>query len=85
MALLVEGAWSYRHLPRTGPAKRYVHEHVPPAVRDIAAKAQARLCARYRALSGKGKKLTVTVTALARELAGFVWAIAREVQTAPAT
>jgi transposase len=82
---LVEGAWSYRHLPRTGPAKRYVHEHVPPAVRDIAAKAQARLCARYRALSGKGKKLTVTVTALARELAGFVWAIAREVQTAPAT
>ena len=35
---LVEGAWSYRHPPRTGPAKRYVHEHVPPAVRDIAAR-----------------------------------------------
>jgi transposase len=81
---LIEGAWSYRHLPRTGPAKRYVHERVSPVVRDIAAKAQARLCARYRALSGKGKKLTVTVTALARELAGFVWAIAREVQTASA-
>ena len=53
---------------------------MPPAVRDIATKAQARLCVRYRALSGKGKRLTVTATALARELAGFVWAIGREVQ-----
>ena len=79
---LIEGAWSYRHLPRTGPAKHYVHKRVPPTVRDIAAKAQTRLCARYRALSGRGKKLTVTVAALARELAGFVWAIGKEVQTA---
>ena len=38
-------------------------------------KAQARLCARYRALAGRGKKLTVAVTAIARELAGFIWAI----------
>jgi transposase len=79
---LIESAWSYRHLPRIGPSKQYVHERVPPAVRDIAARAQGRLCARYRMLSGKGKKLTVTVTALARELSGFVWAIGREVQTA---
>jgi transposase len=77
---LVESAWCYRHLPRIGKAKHYVHEHLPPAVRDIAAKAQARLCARYRALSGRGKPLTVAVTAIARELAGFVWAIGREVQ-----
>ncbi len=76
---LIEGAWSYRHLPRTGRAKLAQHEHVPPAVRDIAAKAQTHLCARYRALSGRGKKLTVTVAALARELAGFVWAIGKEV------
>jgi transposase len=79
---LIEGAWTYRHLPRTGRAKLLLHERVSPAVRDIAIKAQARLCARYRALSGKGKKLTVTVTALARELAGFVWAVGREVQGA---
>ena len=79
---LIEGAWTYRHLPRTGRAKLLVHERVLPAVRDIAIKAQARLCARYRVLSGKGKKLTVTVTALARELAGFVWAVGREVQAA---
>jgi transposase len=79
---LVESAWCYRHLPRIGKAKHYVHERLPPAVRDIAAKAQARLCARYRALSGRGKPLTVAVTAIARELAGFVWAIGREVQAA---
>ena len=78
--VLVESAWSYRHVPRTSKLKHYVHERVPPAVRDIALKAQARLCARYRALSGRGKKLTVAVTAVARELAGFVWAIGKEMQ-----
>jgi transposase len=77
---LIEGAWNYRHLPRTGPAKLAVQANASPAVLDIAAKAQLRLCARYRALSGKGKKQTVTVAALARELSGFVWAIGREVQ-----
>ncbi len=41
---LVESAWSYRHLPRIGKAKHYVHERLPPTVRDIATKAQARLC-----------------------------------------
>jgi transposase len=79
---LIESAWTYRYLPRTGPAKLVVQQHLPPAIKDIAAKAQTRLCARYRTLSGKGKRPTVTVTALARELSGFVWAIGREVQTA---
>lgn len=78
--VLIEGAWTYRHLPRTGPAKLVVQENLPPTVKDIAAKAQTRLCARYRALCGKGKKHTVIVTALARELSGFVWAIGMEVQ-----
>ncbi len=78
---LVESAWSYRHLPRTSKLKQYVHERVPPAVRDIALKAQARLCSRYRSLAGRGKKLTVAITAIARELAGFIWAIGRMVQT----
>jgi transposase len=77
---LVETAWSYRHLPRTGTLKHYVHERIPPAVRDIALKAQARLCGRYRTLAGRGKKLTVAITAIARELAGFIWAIGRMVQ-----
>ncbi len=77
---MVESAWCYRHPPRTGRAKHYIHERVTPAIRDIAAKAQTRLCGRYRALSQRGKKLTGAVTAIARELAGFIRAIGREVQ-----
>jgi transposase len=79
---LIESAWSYRHLPSTSKLKHYVHERVTPAVRDIAMKAQTRLCARYRSLAGRGKKLTVAVTAIARELAGFIWAVGRLVQAA---
>jgi transposase len=48
---LIESAWTYRHLPRTGPAKLLVQQHLPSAIKDIAAKAQTRLCARYRTLS----------------------------------
>jgi transposase len=80
---LVESAWTYRHPPRTGTAKHYVLEKLPASVKDIAWKAQTRLCARYRALAGRGKLLTVAVTAVARELAGFVWAIGREVKPMP--
>ena len=69
---------SYRHPARVGKAKLYQLQRVPPGVRDIAWKAQSRLCARYRALSARGKRLTVAVTAAARELAGFIWAIGRE-------
>jgi len=50
------------------------------AIRDIAWKAQERLCRRYRKLMRDGKLPTVVTTAMARELAGFVWAIAQEVQ-----
>jgi transposase len=80
--VLVEGAWTYRLPPRTGKKKHHVREGLPPAVRDIAWKAQARLCTRYRALAARGKRLTVAVTAVARELAGFVWAIGQEVKPA---
>ena len=80
---LVESAWTYRHPPRTGTAKHYVLEKLPAPVKDIAWKAQARLCARYRTLAARGKLLTVAVTAVARELAGFVWAIGREVKPMP--
>ncbi len=79
---LVESAWTYRHLPKTNQQKSYVHERVPAPVRDIALKAQTRLCARYRSLSKRGKKLTVAVTAIARELAGFIWVIGQAMQTA---
>jgi transposase len=76
---LVESAWSYRYAPRTAASKQRQINRVPPAIKDIAAKAQLRLCGRYRALSGRGKKLNVAVTAIARELCGFIWAIGKEV------
>ena len=75
--MLVESAWSYRHQPRVGAAKLARVVAAPPAVRDIAWKAQVRLTARYRALKRAGKLDVVAITAVARELAGFVWAVAR--------
>lgn len=83
--LLVESAWTYRHLPRVGKRKVSLMAKVPPKVKEIAWKAQSRLTARFRALAARGKKLTVACTAIARELAGFMWAIAREVQPAGKT
>jgi transposase len=77
--VLVESAWSYRYPPRVGRAKQPRVEAAPPAARAIAWKAQIRLYARYRALIRRGKLKTVAITALARELAGFIWAISREV------
>jgi len=77
--ILVESAWSYRYPPRVGKAKQARLEAAPQAAREIAWKAQARLYARYRTLIRRGKLKTVAVTAVARELAGFIWAISREV------
>ena len=80
--LLVESAWTYRHPPRVGKGKLALVARVPPKVREIAWKAQSRLTARFRAFAARGKKLTVTCTAVARELAGFMWAVPGEVQPA---
>jgi hypothetical protein len=61
---------------------RLRQENLSKEVRAIAWKAQLRLCARYRRLSSRGKTKQQIVTAIARELAAFMWAIAREVQLA---
>ena len=84
--ILVECSWSYRHPPRVGKDKLAKVAAAPRAVQEIAWKAQARLCARYRALARRGKRPTVVVTAIARELSGFVWAVNRAAmaQAAPA-
>jgi transposase len=74
-SMLVECAWSYRHPPRVGADKLAKVEAAPPAVRDIAWKAQTRLSARYRALRRAGKLENVAITAVARELAAFIWAV----------
>ena len=75
--LLYEAAWSYRQTPKVGA---YMLRHMPPdvpqAAKDIAWKAQLRLCGRFRKLLARGKKPQVAITAVARELVGFVWCIA---------
>lgn len=75
--MLVECAWSYQHPARVSPQKQTRIDAAPRGIDEIAWKAQTRLSARYRALVRRGKKKTVAVTAVARELAGFIWAIHR--------
>jgi transposase len=82
--ILVECSWSYRHPPRLGKKKLAKMAAAPHAIQEIAWKAQSRLCARFRALTRRGKKPTVAVTAIARELSGFVWAVHRELGPHPA-
>ena len=78
---LVECAWSYQHPPRVGIAKQAKVAAAPAKVREIAWKAQCRLNQRYRGLLRRGKLKTVAITAVARELAGFLWAAARELSS----
>ena len=79
--VLTEAAWSY-HLPaRVSRALLKRQEDLPESVCEIAWKAQLRLCSRYRRLWNKGKAKQVVVTAIARELCGFMWAIANEIET----
>jgi transposase len=82
--ILVESAWSYQHPPRVGKDKQLKVQVAPRGVREISWKAQCRLYRRYRALIRRGKLKTVAVTAIARELAGFIWAVHREVASARA-
>jgi transposase len=77
--LLIEAAWTYRFPARLSRELLLRQESQPQAIREIAWKAQLRLCARYRKLARSGKPANVVTTAIARELAGFVWAIARHV------
>ena len=74
--MLVEAAWSYRFPARISREQLLRQETLPKPIRDTAWKAQVRLCGRYRKLSRAGKPATTVTTAIARELAGFVWAIA---------
>jgi len=82
--LLVECAWAYRHPPRVGVTKQAKVAAAPRAVGEIAWKAQHRLYGRYRTLIRRGKLKNVAITAVARELAGFIWAVSREITAAGA-
>ncbi len=82
--VLVEGAWTYRFPARMSRLLQERQDGLPKAVREIAWKAQVRLCSRYRKLMANGKRQTVVATAIAREMAGFLWAIGCHVEPHPA-
>lgn len=75
--VLVEAAWHYRHRPRKSHKPEHRRLGQPPAVLAIARKAEVRLHRKYSRLIYKGKRSTQAVIAVARELAGFIWAIAQ--------
>jgi len=77
--VLVEASWAYRFPARRTAVIARRAERTPPAVQAIAWQGQKRLCARYRRLLEGGKNSKQTTTAVARELTGFIWAIACEV------
>jgi transposase len=82
--VLIEGAWTYRMQARISRKLHDRNEKLPQAIRDIAWKAQLRLCNRYRRLAAAGKAKVVVTTAIAREMVGFLWAIARQIPVASA-
>ena len=73
--ILTEAAWAYRHPPAVGPRARRLFAAQPPGVIALAKKAQQRLHKRYARLIGRGKRSPIAVTAVARELCGFLWAL----------
>ena len=77
--VLIEGAWSYRFPAKVSAQIQTRIEGLPKTVQDIGWKAQVRLCKRFRRLSTRGKHANIVVTAIAREMLAFMWAIAREV------
>ncbi len=77
--VLVEAAWSYRHPARISRHLLKRQQGLPSNVCEISWKAQLRLCSRYRHMFAKNKTKQLIVTAIARELIAFMWAIAQKV------
>jgi len=80
--VLIEGAWAYRYPATVSRHLQLRLEKVPRVIQDISGKAQVRLCKRYRRLMARGQNANQVVVAIAREMAAFVWASAREVEVA---
>ena len=78
--VLIQAAWTYRMRARKSLPILIRQEGLPKSVCDISWKTQLRLCKRYRHLYAKGKSKQATITAIARELSAFIWAIDKEVQ-----
>ena len=75
-----EAAWAYQYRPAMSPVIKKRQEGLSEEVKEIAWKAQHRLCSRYRRLLAKGKLRQKVATAIARELLGFIWAIGMQVE-----
>jgi transposase len=80
--IVVEAAWSYRLRPAIGPRLRKRQEGVSEPIKEIAWKAQVRLTKRYARLAAAGKDQRKIVTAVGRELLGFIWAIGIKAEAA---
>ena len=80
--IVVEAAWSYRYRPAIGPRLRKRQETVPEPIKEIAWKARVRLHNRYMKLAAAGKDQRKIITAVGRELLGFIWAIGVKAETA---
>ena len=80
--IAIEAAWSYRLKPSVGPALHKRQEQVPEQIKEMAWKAQLRLHRRYARLAAAGKDQRKIVTAVGRELLGFIWAIGVKTEAA---
>jgi transposase len=80
---LVEGAWAYRYPAKVSRHLQLRLEKLPKPIQDISWTAQVRLCKRFRRLMARGKHANQVVVAIARELVGFMWAIARQIPVTP--
>jgi transposase len=78
--VVIEAAWAYQHRPTIGHTLRQRQRGLSPILTAIAWKAQHRLHDRYRRLLGRGKVKPQVVTAIGRELLGFIWAIGVQVE-----
>jgi transposase len=80
--IAIEAAWSYRLRPGVGPALRKRQEGVAEEIKEIAWKAQHRLHKRYMRLTAAGKDQRKIITAVGRELLGFIWVIGIKTEAA---
>ncbi len=81
--LLVEGAHGYRYSANVSTELQKRQEGLPKEIIDLAWKSQLRLCRRYARLMHRGKHRNIVVTAIAREMIAYIWAISREVVLSP--
>jgi transposase len=81
--LLVEGAHTYRYAANVSTELQKRQESLSKEIVDIAWQAQLRLCRRYQRLMKRGKHYNLVVTAIAREMIAYIWAISREVVLPP--